>query len=160
MLRIILLQIIGLQTTYGQSLTGQVFYIAERYLQDKCTVISQGDCDTSDLFFLTDNKFCLVIRCIYNDTYYSGTYLIKDGKLILTFKQALVNEIVDDQTYKVDNKIMKTKIEPSEYKISSCGQKMRLVHSIGENGFRRPQIEEKEMIKKLKEKSAWKLLQD
>ena len=160
MLRIIILLTITLQATYGQSLTGQIFHITETYLADKCTVISQGDCDATDLFFLTDKQFYLITRCIENDTYYIGTYLIKDKRLILTFKQALVNETYDDQGNKVDNKRRNAKIDPSQYIISSCGQKVRLIHNNVESGFRRTQTEEREMIRKLRGTVAWKLLQD
>jgi hypothetical protein len=159
MLRIIILLTIGFQTTFGQSLTGQVFHLAETYLEDKCIAIGQGDCDTSDLFFLTDKQFCLITRCIDNDSYFSGTYLVRNKKLILTFKQAEVNVITNDQS-KTETKRNNAKIETRECIINSCGQKVKLVYSDIESGSRVTQIEEKEMTEELKRTTAWKLLQD
>jgi hypothetical protein len=75
MLRTILLFIIGLQTAYGQNFTGQVFLLAEHYQEDKCAAIAEGDCDTGDLFFLTDKQFCLVAKCIFNDSYYIWAHI-------------------------------------------------------------------------------------
>src|SRR5258706_9618316 len=118
MLRIIILLTIGLQTTYGQTFTGQVFKFGRDYLENKCEVILGSDCDSDDLIFLTDKQFCFLQRCIFNDVYFMGTYQVKSDKRILTFKQTYVSEIIDEQTNKTTNKRTNAKIESLEYKIS------------------------------------------
>ncbi|HTJ53416.1 MAG TPA: hypothetical protein VL443_28370 [Cyclobacteriaceae bacterium] len=165
MLRIIILLIIGLHAvSFGQSLKGQVYQLAESFLEDNCSVNPECDCCSSDLIFLTDKQFSLIARCIFNDVYYTGTYSIKGDYLVLTFKQTIVSEIVDEETSKVENKREDLKIEPIKFNISTCKQnKIRLENAeINgkdlKNGSRKLQVEETKIIQMLKKSSAWKLL--
>jgi hypothetical protein len=95
---------------FGQKFTGQVFLLTEDFSEDKCEVIAQCDCCATDLFFLSDKDFAMVDRCLYNDSYYKGTYLITGNVLTLTFNQRVVNEIVEKQTNKVKNEIKKIRV--------------------------------------------------
>lgn len=70
MFRIITLLIIGIPTmSLGQSFKGQVYQLAENFIEDGCRVNPECDCCSSDLIFLTDKQFSLIARCIFNDTY-------------------------------------------------------------------------------------------
>jgi hypothetical protein len=151
---------------YPQKFAGQVYQIAESYLETECVVNPECDCCASDIVFLTEKKFGLISRCIYNDAYYTGTYQVKDDKLVLTFKQAVVTEIVDEGTKKVENERRNIIIEPINYKISNCGLnsiRLEFTDKDGkdfQNGSRRTQADEKRIMKKLGETTAWKLISE
>jgi hypothetical protein len=131
--------------------------------KENCKIASGCDCCASDLFFLTDKEFGLIVRCIYNDTYYKGTYSVKQDKLTLTFIQKIVNEIVDEATFKVRNEVEKTKVDPVEFTITECGGDLKLENSTNpgfEHGISQLPSDESELFKKLKTTEAWKLLSD
>ena len=121
------------------------------------------DCCASDLFLITDKEFGMVNRCLYNDSYYRGTYSASDNKLILTFKQKVVNEIIDEQTNKKRNLAKKIKIVPIEFTISVCDNKVRFQHATTKNlknGSRYTFDIEKQELKELKGIEAWKLISE
>ena len=130
--------------------------------EENCTIASGCDCCASDLFFLTDKEFGLIARCIYNDTYYRGTYSIKQDKLTLTFKQMVVNEIVDEATFKDTNKLEKIKIKSTEFTIGECNGDLKLSSTDPglEHGISQSPNVEIEFLKKLKTTEAWKLLEN
>ena len=160
----ILLLSVGLNSiSLAQDLKGQVFQLTDSINVEKCEIASGCDCCASDLFFLTDKDFGLIIRCIYNDTYYKGTYSIKQDKLTLAFKQMHVNEIVNEATFKATNEVEKTEINPIEFIITECGGNLKLENSTNpgfEHGIPQPVDVEREKFKKLKTSEAWKLLSD
>ena len=79
----------------AQSFSGQVYLLAEKFLEDKCQVLTEEkDCST-DLIFLNDKTFAMVNRCKFNQAYYTGKYIKKKDKLYLTFKQVVAREIYD-----------------------------------------------------------------
>lgn len=78
MLRLTVILALGLQTIgVGQDFTGQVFMLTEYFVDDKCEVFAECDCCSTDLFFLKDKEFGMVSRCLYNDSYFRGTYGLK-----------------------------------------------------------------------------------
>lgn len=157
MLRIILLLTLGIKTCYGQTFSGQVFRIAMHYSDDKCAAFGHDECDTRHLFFLSDKEFCMFTNC--NGYYYwIGTYLIKDAKVTLTFKQIAV--YVDMESAKAEAQRSSLKIDPIECDITSCGQKVKILYNPVDSGSRIESTEERKMIKKLKRTAAWKLLQE
>ena len=161
MLRIIILTV-GFHTIgFGQTFTGQVFMLTEYYWDDKCEVNAECDCCSTDLLFLTDTEFGMVNRCLYNDSYYRGTYSVKANELTLTFKQKVVNEIINEETNKIKNAPKTVEIKPYQFTISKCDTKTRLQHTTikdFKNGSRYSLTREKELIKELKETEAWKLI--
>ena len=164
MSRVIIFLIIGLKTVSGQTFTGQVYQLAESFLEEKCSVNPECDCCSNDLIFLSDKEFALITRCIYNDSYFTGTYVSTADKLILTFKPSVVNEIVDEETKEINNQKKKSEIKPSTFRVSDCGQnRLRLEydHMDGKdfkNGTRHSPTKEKEIIERLKRTPAWKML--
>ena len=162
MLRLIIILTLGLQGIgFGQTFTGQVFMLTEYFLDDKCEVIAECDCCSTDLFFLTDKEFGMVNRCLYNDSYYRGTYSVKSTGLTLTFKQKVVNEIINEETNKIKNEPKTVEIKPYQFTISKCDTKIRLQHTTikdFKNGSRYSVTREKELIKELKGTEAWKLI--
>jgi len=146
---------------YGQQLAGQVFILAEKYDNTTCEIVAECDCCASDLFFLNSKDFALISRCLFNDTYYKGTYLISKGKLTLNFNQKYVVELVNEETDKITHNVTKTKIESDVFSISTCEKKIRLSHLTVKdfsNGFRYPLQKEKELKTELYKTEAWKLI--
>jgi hypothetical protein len=156
--------ILGLQSfAFGQSVTGQVFMLTERFSDDNCEVVAQCDCCSTDLFFLTDKDFALVNRCLYNDSYFKGTYTIKNSKLILNFRQKEVTEIINEQTNQKNNVLKKLKIDPHVFSLTMCDKKVRLIHETikdFKNGTRHKLTKEKELQTKLNRTQAWKLVSE
>ena len=162
MVRLTLLLILGLQTLgFGQTLTGQVFLLAEDYEASKCEAFGECDCCTSDLFFLTADKFCYVSRCISGDAYFIGTYSTTSNKLKLTFDKKSVREVTDAEYNVTGLETKTTNIEPAELNIAKCGQKTRLTHpTIQEwsNGSRYKKVDETRLTKELTTSKAFKQL--
>lgn len=164
MLRLIIILTVGFQTIgLGQNFTGQVFMLTEYYLDEKCEVNAECDCCSTDLFFLTDKEFAMVNRCLFNDSYYRGTYSVKANGLTLTFKQKVVNEIINEETNKIKNQTKKVEIKPYKFSIGKCDSKIRLQHATikdFKNGSRYSVTREKELTKELKGTQAWKLVSE
>jgi hypothetical protein len=162
MLQLTFILTIGLQIVcFGQSFSGQAFILSKEFLENKCEVYAPCDCCATNLFFLTDKEFGMVNRCMYYDSYYKGTYSIKDSKLTLTFKQKVVSEIMDEVSSKVTYKTKVTKIEPKVFTIDKCNNKVRLRHPTTvdlSNGSRYPVGDEKELTKELEKETAWKMV--
>ncbi len=162
MLRLIIILTIGFQTTgLGQSFNGQVYMLTEYFQDDKCEVTAECDCCSTDLFFLTDKEFGMINRCLFNDSYYMGTYTIKADEVVLTFKQKVINEITNEETNKIKNELKTVEIKPYKFAISKCDSKVRLQHATikdFKNGSRYSVTREKELIKELKGTEAWKLI--
>src|SRR6188768_3314682 len=109
MLRLIMILTLGLQGIgFAQTFTGQVYTLAQDFSSDKCEAFAECDCCSSDIFFLSNDKFCFISRCISGDSYFNGTYSIKSNKLKLTFNKKYVDEITDDD-YNVTKLETKTK---------------------------------------------------
>jgi hypothetical protein len=161
MLRLMVIFIFAFQgVTFGQSFSGQVFRLAENFLEDKCEAFAGCDCCSTDIFFISTNKFCFVSRCISGDSYFTGTYLTKSDKLKLTFDKKYVDEITDED-YNVIKLETKTKaFDPIEFDISKCGQMVRLTRLNGElkNGSRYEEKKESAKISKLTTSKAWQEL--
>jgi hypothetical protein len=162
MLRLTVILIFGLQSLgLGQSLTGQVFILADDFSDDKCEAFGECDCCTSDIFFISADRFCYISRCISGDSYFSGTYSVKLNKLRLTFDKKSVNEITDDEYSVTRLETKATSIDAAEFEILKCGQRTRLTHATERewsNGSRYPQKEEAPMIKALLASKPWKQL--
>jgi hypothetical protein len=162
MLRLIIILTLGLQGIgFGQTFTGQVYTLAQDFSADKCEAFAECDCCSSDIFFLSTDKFCFISRCISGDSYFAGTYSIKSNKLKLTFSKKYVDEITDED-YNVTKLETKTKnTDPIELEISKCGQKVRLTHPTTnewKNGSRYEQKPESAMMTELKTSKPWKQL--
>lgn len=135
--------------------------LTEHFSEEKCEAYAECDCCSSDLFFLTKKKFAIINRCLYNDSYFKGSYKVKKDKLLLIFDQISVNEIIDGDSNEERNIKEKSKIEPIEFKISDCNNKVRLQHATitdFKNGSRFPVQREKQLITELKTANAWKLI--
>lgn len=135
--------------------------LSESYDEVKCEVVPECDCCASDLFFLTTTKFGLVNRCLSGDSYFTGTYSLKTNKLKLNFSQKHVNEVVDEEYNLTGYKTMQTKIDPVEFDVMRCGQKIRFTHSKTtdwKNGSRYAKPEEKVKLNELQISKAWKQL--
>ena len=162
MLRLTVILALGLQAvSVGQDFTGQVFMLTEYFADDKCEGFAECDCCSTDLFFLTDKEFGMVSRCLYNDSYFRGTYSVKANKLTLTFTQTVVDEILNEETNKTQNDLKTIEIQPYQFTISKCGSKVRFQHATikdFKNGSRYSLTREKELITELKDARAWKLI--
>jgi hypothetical protein len=149
------------QLIHGQTLSGQVFLLSEQFDENKCEVVALCDCCATDLFFLTDKDFAMINRCLYNDTYYKGTYNISKGKLTLIFKQKSVQELVDEQTNKITHEMESTKIEPFVFSVGVCKKNIHLSHLTVKDfshGLRYTTEKEKELKTALYKTEAWKLI--
>lgn len=162
MLRLIIILALGLQGIgFGQTFTGQVYMLAEDFSDDKCEVIAECDCCSSDLFFLSTTRFCFVSRCISGDSYFSGIYSVKSSKLKLTLDKKYVTEITDEEynVTKLETKVKNT--STIDLEVLRCGQRQRLTHPTNKgwkNGSRYRQKKEAEMMKELKTSKQWKQL--
>lgn len=160
----ILLLTLGIgEICLGQDFTGQVFILSEGYDEVKCEDVAECDCCATDLFFLTSTQFGLINRCLSGDSYFSGTYTLKMNKLKLNFNRKYVNEIVDEEYNVTGYRTQQTKIDPVEFDVIQCGQKIRLTHSKTtdwKNGSRYSKPEEKIELNKLLTSKAWKQLSD
>ncbi|CAN5328979.1 hypothetical protein BH10BAC4_BH10BAC4_06850 [soil metagenome] len=159
MLRLTSLLILGLSCHgFGQTLTGQVYMLAEDFSADKCEAFAECDCCSGDIYFLSADKFCFVSRCISGDSYFMGSYSTKASKLRLAFGKKYVDEITDEE-YNVTKLETKTKnTDPIELDIARCGQKIRLTHATireWKNGSRYEQKDEALMMKELMTSKTW-----
>jgi hypothetical protein len=146
----------------AQSFSGQVYLLAEKFLEDKCQVLTEEkDCST-DLIFLNDKTFAMVNRCKFNQAYYTGKYVKKKDKLFLTFKQVVAREVYDPAKDKKTYEKKKEVIQPVELNITLCeAGKITLEHpSIKEykNGSRLLGRIAREKLTKLKIAKAWKMI--
>jgi hypothetical protein len=162
MLRVTLILTLAIQTFgYGQSFKGQVFLLAEDFQEAECKAFGECDCCTSDILFLSADRFCYISRCLSGDEYFAGTYSIKSAKLKLTFDKKSVREITDSE-YEVTSLETRTvAIEPTEFDVTKCGQRVRLSHPKERewrNGSRYDEKEEAAMLKNMATSKAWKQL--
>jgi hypothetical protein len=162
MIRLTIILVFVLQSlVYGQSLTGQVFIVAQYFSEDNCEAYAECDCCSSDLYFLTGDKFCFVSKCISGDTFYRGTYTTKANKLILTFDKKFVTELTDEEYNIVGLETKEDKIDIIEFDIRKCGQKLRLTNPTNaelSNGSRYEQKRETELNKRLMTSKPWREL--
>jgi hypothetical protein len=162
MLRLTVIFIFVLQSLgFGQAFTGQVFILADDFSDDKCEAFGECDCCTSDIFFTSADRFCYISRCISGDSYFSGTYSVKSNKLNLNFDKKSVNEITDNEYNVTKLETKAANINPAEFEIMKCGQRIRLTHATERewsNGSRYPQKQEATMIKELMASKPWKQL--
>jgi len=146
----------------GQTFSRQVYFIAEDFSEDTCDVSAACDCCAGEIYFLSDNKFCLVSLCLSGDSYFTGTYSTKSNKLILTFDKEYVVEVMDDNYNIIKLEKMTTKnTDPLVYDILKCGQNLRLTHASAskwKNGARYYEQRENERMKELPSSAPWKLL--
>jgi hypothetical protein len=157
MKRLTIILVFGFQYfVYGQTLTGQVFMIADSFSDDKCEVAPECDCCSSDLYFLTKDKFCFVAQCISGDTYYTGTYSIDSNKLRLIFDNKYLDEITDDDYNIVGLEIKEKTSDPLQFQINNCGQKIKLTGVDCCYGSRYDQKRETELKKRLLNSKPWK----
>ena len=162
MTRLTIILAFGLQCfAYGQTFTGQVYIIAEYFSDDKCESYAECDCCSSDLYFLTADKFCFVSKCISGDTFYKGTYTVTSNKLTLTFDNKYVTELTDEEYNIIGQETKEDKIDNIEFNIDKCGQKLRLTSLTNgdlSNGSRYEQKRETELKKRLMISKPWKEL--
>jgi hypothetical protein len=162
MLRLTLILTLGLQTLgFGQTFMGQVFLLSEDYEESKCEAFGECDCCTSDVFFMTADKFYYVSRCISGDAYFTGTYSTKSNKLKLTFDKKFVREVTDSEYNVTGLETKTTDIKPTEFDVAKCGQKVRLIHPTTRewrNGSRYDKVTETTLMKELTTSKALKQL--
>jgi hypothetical protein len=120
-LRLTLILILLQTHGFGQPLTGQVFILADDFSDDKCEAFGECDCCTSDIFFLSSDKFCYISRCISGDSYFTGAYSTDSSKLKLTFDKKYVVEITDEDYTVTKLETRTTEIKPAEFDITKCG---------------------------------------
>jgi hypothetical protein len=160
MLQLTLILTFGFQTlAFAQMLTGQVFILADDFSDDKCEAFGECDCCTSDIFFLSSDKFCYISRCISGDSYFTGTYSTDSSKLKLTFHKEYIAEVTDEDYTVTRLETRTSEIKPAEFDITKCGQSLRLNHTTireWRNGSRYSKQKETEMTKQLTKSKAWK----
>ena len=110
LLTFIILTVGLVDTVSAQVFSGQVYVMTEQFSADGCKPQIECDCCSSDILFLTDKEFVMVDKCIYNDSYFRGTYMKTEEYLTLTFEQFVVNETYSDETEE-------TKVEKQNFKI-------------------------------------------
>ena len=160
---IILLYALGFcSIAVGQDLSGQAFLVTDKLQDNFCEVDAGCDCCAADLIFMTSRTFAMISRCLYDDSYFTGTYSKKDNKIILTFRQVAVNDTYDENSKKSKVELKKLKIQPMEFNLTPCGQgRIRLENSTIKEykfGTRRPLKDEADLIKKVKGSKQWKML--
>jgi hypothetical protein len=106
----------------GQTLLQKAFTLGEaKYFSAKsCEVLPECDCCSADLILLTSSTFAIVDRCVGGDTFYTGTYAVKNSNLELLFKQQVVNEEENEETNTTTQKLRPYKLEDQIFKIESC----------------------------------------
>ena len=158
----LLILIFGLcRTGIGQDFTGQVFIVAEEFLEEECRVVAECDCCATELFFLPGTKFGFVSRCLSGDTYFTGTYSLASSRLVLKFMSVYVDEIVDDDYKVIKYETRQQNMDAIEFEIKQCGQRIRLTHPTTrdwKNASRYPESAEKMKLHKLLTSKPWKQL--
>lgn len=149
-------------SAFSQNFSGQVYLLSENFLEDRCQVlIEANDCST-DLIFLSEKTFAMVNRCLYNDTYYVGTYIRRKALLRFAFKPVMVREVYDADLDKKKYEKSKLKIEPIEFIVSTCDVgKFTLEHTAIKDykyGSRITGQPAREKIIKLKISRSWKMI--
>lgn len=147
--------------TWSQKFSKQVYLLSDHFSKETCEVDAACDCCASDLIFLNKRQFALIDRCLHNDTYLRGTYVIKGEGITLNFRPVVVSQLYDEKTQNESHEIKRLEMTPLALQVRPCGQnKVTLGHpAINEYkyGSRRKGINEKEIIRQLKKSKAWKL---
>ena len=106
--------------------SGEVFLISELFDNQICSGIAQCDCCGTDLFFLDESQFAMISRCLFNDSYFSGTYQMLNDNLILNFTGKSVVELINESTNEVNYKTDTLEIKPIEFAVGWCREKILL----------------------------------
>ncbi|MCA4897506.1 MAG: hypothetical protein ACK514_09550 [Bacteroidota bacterium] len=144
-----------------QSFANEVFLLSKFFDENECKTVAQCDCCASDLFFLNSRQFVMVSRCLYNDTYFSGTYSITERNLALTFSQKSVVEKIEEETNEISYETAMQKIGNIEFIIDFCQEHIKVHNStIKEftNGSKYDSKTATELLNSLKSNQVFKLL--
>jgi len=138
----------------SQSFTGQVFLLAENYQPETCMAEAPCDCCGTELVFLSRRNFVMVAYCLPENSYFAGTYKIKDDQLSLSFQPGSLSEILEPEKNEVKWEKKKSHIEDVKFTIETCGKGMTMLsHATVPDfryGLRRPAAEEQKILAKVK----------
>lgn len=103
----------------------------------------------------------MIDNCLYNDSFYKGTYRISDGLLTLTFNQTSVVEIYNEETgINIEKKPLKLK--QVVFYITSCGPETSVLQrtdlKVLTKAFKVGQDSAEKIKNRLTESNAWQLL--
>jgi hypothetical protein len=147
---------------FGQDFSGKVFVQTEDFSNDRCAPRIECDCCASEIIFTSTSYFVMVDRCIHNDTFYKGTYVVSKDQVELKFQQSIVSESYDETNETSELIRQNTNIGPLRYSISTC--------SLGETilqrtdlkvltlAFRLSADQEEKIKKELKDRGVLELL--
>jgi hypothetical protein len=152
-----------IDTARAQKFSGQVYVMTENFTSDRCRPQIECDCCSSEIVFLTDATFIMVGRCIHNDSYYKGTYIVGKGDLTLKFDQLVVKETYNDETEEVKIETKDLKIGSAKFHVTSCNTDnvvlQRTDLKVLTKAFKESQEKGQQIIDELKKTKAWEQLQ-
>jgi hypothetical protein len=146
----------------AQQFSGHRYVMTEHFTTDTCRPQIECDCCSSDILFISDKEFVMIDRCLYNDSYYRGTYSVTKENLTLNFRQIVVKEtyVEETETTKVEKRNLK--IVPFRFYITNCETDdfilQRTDLKVLTKAFREKKENADGEIKELKKKDAWKQL--
>lgn len=147
--------------TRGQKFAKQIYLLSDHFSKETCEVDAACDCCASELIFLTKREFALIDRCLHNDTYLRGTYVTKVNGITLNFRPVVISQLYEERTQNEKHEKKRLAMAPLVLQIRPCGQdEVMLGHpTIREYqyGSRRKEVNEKEIIRRLKKSKVWKL---
>jgi len=114
------------QTTLGQSFTKKAFTLGDEkdFITASCELVPECDGCSGELVLLTSSTFAVIDRCVSGDTFYSGSYTIKNSVITLSFTQKVVNEEEDEATNTKKLTLRPITLKNQEFKIRSCGREL------------------------------------
>ncbi|HMJ69739.1 MAG TPA: hypothetical protein VK508_12635 [Cyclobacteriaceae bacterium] len=125
---IVAIAFLSCHASFGQTLREKAFTLGDEkdFIANSCELMPECDCCSAELVLLTTSTFAVVDRCVSGDTFYSGTYSIKDSILTLVFKQKVVNEEEDEGTNTTKQKLRPFTLKDQTFKIKPCGKSLIL----------------------------------
>lgn len=139
----------------------QVFILGYDSYEETCEFVPECDCCSTDLYFLSTDRFGYVDRCISGDTYYSGTYTMDKAQLTLTFERRYLTEVVNDDYEVIELEEKDGDFPPEVYKIDLCNENVRLIKKYEEGwiiGSRYKSDKDREILQELLDSEAWRQL--
>lgn len=108
----------------GQHFSKQVFVVYSYLNTESCEVTPECDCCSADLYFLNNDEFAYISKCITGDNFYKGEYSVANGSLTLNFFSKRVTEKYPNDdiemaaTYRIENAGLSSMV----FKIEKCGK--------------------------------------
>ncbi|MBL7846420.1 MAG: hypothetical protein JNL40_03040 [Cyclobacteriaceae bacterium] len=136
----------------------QVFLIGRDvdFVQDDCEIYTGCEGCSSELIFLTLDRFAFVSSEMEEITYFSGHYTVDSTKLILTYDRQYITEFMNEELEEKEGDL-----GFKYFQIDHCQGKIHLLDKSNANathGIRFKPDDEKKSMQALLDSKAWKVL--